>query len=229
MIEFDGKPFDLLWKRPIKYLDEPNLRGSGFSAVARVSAADWPEFGSGEDMYIKKQADFYCRPSWNSFRATPTFRREVLFLQRARQAGVNTARILGYGDIADGRVMLILAALPDVADLETQLTAYPGARATIISNVAETLVTLHRACISHGAVYPKHLLIGQAPDFKVTLIDFEKAREMPSAALAARGDLLRFVRRAQFLTAHDKRIIRDAYLGARFFAMRTLLPAALRG
>lgn len=228
MMQFDGKPFDLLWKRPIKYLDEPNLRGSGFSAVARVTAAQWPEFGDGEALYIKKQAQFYCRPAWNSFRATPTLRREVLFLQRARQAGVRTPRILGYGDIADGRVMLLLAAIPDVVDLDVQLTAHPAARATIIGNVAAQLVALHRAGINHGAIYPKHLLVGPAPDYDVTLIDYEKCRELP-AALAARTDLMRFLRRSPFLTAADHSILGAAYRASGILGMAALLPAALRG
>ena len=228
MIQFDGKPFDKLWKRPIEYVDKPNFRGGGFSAVARVTTAQWPEFGDGGYFYVKKQAQYYCRPSWNSFRATPTLRREVLFLQRARQAGVATPRILGYGDIADGRVMLMLSALPDVQDLDVRIAAHPAARATIVGNVAALLIRLHKGGICHGAIFPKHLLVGPAPDFDITLIDYEKARELP-AALAARSDLSRFLRRAPFFTDDDRKIIAAAYLGAGITAMRLLLPAALRG
>lgn len=204
--------FESIWSEEIVQLDPPNRRGKGTSCVGIVEAGEWPEFGPHLRLYVKRQQAFFCRPAWNAFRSTPTLRREVRYLQRARVLGVSVPTIVRYEESSNDRAVLILEAVTGVTDLEqaTEGTA-ESKRSMIYENVGKTLAKLHCARVLHGAVYPKHVLIETAAAHRVWLIDFEKARNVPSRITAARRDIARLLRHAPFMTDGDLAALTSAY------------------
>ena len=151
--------FDALWHCNARLLDEPNHRGGGISTVGVADTAQWPEFATNAHLFIKRQQAFFCRPAWNAFRRTPTLRREVRFIERARAVGVAVPRVVHYAESSADRALLLLEEIDATVDLERALAAATESdRAAILRNVSAMLARLHGARILHGAVYPKHVL-----------------------------------------------------------------------
>jgi len=196
--------FESLWSRTVAPLEPPNRRGDGTSEVGVVDPAAWPDLGAHPRLYVKRQRAFYCRPAWNAFRRTPTLRRELRFIRRARSLGVAVPDVVHYDEGASERALLILAEIPGVQDLALAVAgALPRERNTVFENVGKMLAKLHCAGILHGAIYPKHVLVEFAAPHMVWLIDFEKARRVMSPLKAATRDLARLLRHAPFVTAAD--------------------------
>src|SRR5512144_353406 len=209
--------FESIWNRQIIQLEPPNRRGEGTSSAGIVEAGEWPELAPRGRLYVKRQQAFFCRPAWNAFRSTPTLRREVRYLERARALGVSVPMVVRYEEGPDGRAVLILAELTGVTDLQRSVEgALDSARTLIFENVGKMLVKLHSARVLHGAVYPKHVLVETAAPHRVWLIDFEKARNVASRFRAADRDLDRLLRHSPFMTNVDVASLLSAY-GARCF------------
>jgi tRNA A-37 threonylcarbamoyl transferase component Bud32 len=209
--------FESIWNRQVIALDPPNRRGEGTSSAGIVEAAEWPEFGPHGRLYVKRQRAFFCRPAWNAFRSTPTLRREVRYLERARTLGLSVPTIVRYAEGSGGRAVLVLAEITGVTNLQQATEGAPASvRALIFENTGKMLVKLHAARVLHGAVYPKHVLVETAPPHRVWLIDFEKARGVMSPLRAAVPDLDRLVRHSPFMTNADAESLLAAYDGRRF-------------
>ncbi len=221
--------FESLWDRNVRLLDEPNHRGAGTSAVGVADAARWPEFAAHARIFIKRQQAFFCRPPWNAFRRTPTLRREVRFLNRARALGVGVPKVIHYTEGSDDRALLLLEEIDGTADLEHALaTATLSDRATVLRDVSAMLARLHDARILHGAVYPKHVLIDVAAPHRCWLIDFEKARHVATRSRAAERDLTRLLRHAPFIVEGDLEALLSAYDARAFRTLRRRLGAVLQ-
>ena len=204
--------FELLWHLSARALDAPNRRGAGTSSVAVVDSGAWPLGDVARCIYLKRQQAFFCRPPWNAFRRTPTLRRERRFLERARDLGIDVPRVVYYGEADGDRAILAVEEVAAAVDLERALArADDVERARIVERLGDALATLHAARIRHGALYPKHILIGSTAPRRVALIDFEKARATSSASRAAARDLDRLARHAPFLTDADWRVVRSRY------------------
>ena len=201
--------FELLWNLPARSLEVPNRRGAGTSSVAVVDAGAWPLGATSGRVFLKRQRAFFCRPAWNAFRRTPTARREVRFLARARAIGVDAPTVAYYGEVGD-RAILAVDEISGAVDFERVLAGASGeTRDAIIRSVGAALATLHAARIVHGALYPKHILVGAGDPRRVALIDFEKGRVALTAARASARDLDRLARHAPFLSAHDWSLLRE--------------------
>ena len=208
--------FELLWNLSVPALDAPNRRGAGTSTVARVDAKAWPLGSIERCVYLKRQQAFFCRPPWNAFRRTPTLRRERRFLECARELGLDVPRVAYYGEGTDDRAILAVEEVGDAVDLEHALVrANDAGRVRILERVGDALAILHAARIRHGALYPKHILVGSTEPIRVTLIDFEKGRGACSASRAAVRDLDRLARHAPFLSDADWRTLRSRYAARR--------------
>ena len=204
--------FELLWNLSARALDAPNRRGAGTSSVALVESGAWPFSATTRRVYLKRQQAFFCRPPWNAFRRTPTLRRERRFLERARGIGLDVPRIVYYGEGTLDRAILAIEAVDAAVDFEQALArAGDAERARIVERVGDALATLHAARIRHGALYPKHILVGSSEPPRVVLIDFEKGRGAWSRSRAATVDLARLARHAAFLTERDWRVLRSRY------------------
>jgi tRNA A-37 threonylcarbamoyl transferase component Bud32 len=218
--------FESLWNRDLAPLEPPNRRGDGFSVVCVVEAAAWPELGAHGRLYVKRQQAFFCRPAWNAFRRTPTLRRELRFIARARALGIAAPIVVRYEEGSGDRAVLVLGEIPCAQDLEHALASASAAdRSDTLKNVGEMLAKLHCARVLHGAVYPKHVLITRAAPY-TWLIDFEKARRVLSRSSAAERDLMRLLRHAPFITHDDLDVLLKAYDPRRFRDLRDRLQAA---
>jgi tRNA A-37 threonylcarbamoyl transferase component Bud32 len=216
--------FESIWNRQIVALDPPNRRGQGTSSAGIVEAGEWPELGQHGRLYVKRQQAFFCRPAWNAFRSTPTLRREVRYLERARALGVSVPTVVRYEEGSDGRAVLILAEIAGVTDLQQAIEGAPDStRAQIFENTGKMLVKLHAARVLHGAVYPKHVLVAAAAPHPVWLIDFEKARNVASRRRAAHRDLDRLLRHSPFMADADVGSLLAAYDARCFERLRSRL------
>ncbi len=220
--------FESVWNRQIIALDPPNRRGEGTSSAGIVEAGEWPDLGPHGRLYVKRQQAFFCRPAWNAFRSTPTLRREVRYLERARALGVSVPTVVRYEEGSEGRAVLVLAEIAGVTDLQRAVEGAPDpARDQIFENTGKMLVKLHAARILHGAVYPKHVLVEAAAPHRVWLIDFEKARDVVSRFRAADRDLDRLLRHSPFMKSADIESLLSAYDARCFERLRIRFERAL--
>src|SRR5262249_24564748 len=145
-------------------------------------------------------------------RRTPTLRRERRFLDRARATGVAVPNIAYNGEGSADRAILAVEEVAGAIDLERALAASDAAlRTLILERVGDALAALRAARIVHGALYPKHVLVGVEAPYRVTLIDFEKGHTAIDVRRAARRELDRLARHAPFLTSADWAVLRQRY------------------
>lgn len=180
-------------------------RGRGTSEVFLEYAQHWGA-GSGR-VYVKRQHAYSCRPPWRLFLKTPTLHRECRALNRCRRIGINVPHVVAYRE-EGGYAQLVLEAIDDALPLDHALNEPDADRATIVGNVASVIGRLHSAGWAHGALYPDHILVGPAPDYEVTLIDLEKARQ---TRLKRRDDLNRFLRYTTMMRSREVHIFRRHY------------------
>lgn len=186
-------------------LKEPNLRGTGTSTVQRCPGDAWPEVGN-NDVIIKIQNDYCCRPLWNWYRRTPVVGRERRALLGARSAGVHVPLVIDYRLTAAG-TELVTTVIPNALHLDVALERFPAQRSNILRNVGYEVGKLHRARLTHGALYREHILVCPDRGFRVYLVDLEKGRR----SFRAGRDLARFVRRNGYLSERDRAEFRQGY------------------
>lgn len=198
-----------------RLLKAPNVNRGGRSVVVRGPLGSSPEVG---DVISKIQDGYYCRPLWNGFRRTPLVRRELRALQAFHAAGVHVPEILSYEQ--SGERARLVTQLVDGLHLKAALDRHPDARARILINVGREIGKAHRAAWTHGALYDSHILVSPDRDFRVCLVDLEKAHR----SLRMRRDLARLVRRNPYLSALDLADVARGYL--EFMPLgRALFPA----
>lgn len=162
--------------------------GHGVSAVYVEPAGDWD--APGEQVYVKRQRHYYCRPAWRLFRRTPTLRRELRGLDACRKLGIGVPVVVSYRESGPD-AELVLEEVRGTRPLAQALEQFDADRNTILGNLAEVIGRLHRAGWAHGALYSDHVLIGPPPEHAVALIDLEKARR---SRRRRRSDLERLIR-----------------------------------
>lgn len=190
-------------------LKSPNVRGKGISTVRRDSSDSWPEIG-GNDVIVKVQRGYDCRPLWNWGRRTPVALRERRALLGCRAAGVHVPLVLEYRQTEEG-AELTTTVVPDALSLDVALERYADQRSRILANAGFEIGKLHRARWTHGALYSDHILVCPDSDFRVYLIDLEKGRR----SIRTARDLARFERYNSYLTGADLGDFRRGYESGR--------------
>lgn len=190
-----------------KLVKLPQHRRGGTSAVYLEPGGPW---GLEEQrVYVKRQSNYYCRPPWRCFLATPTLRREVRALRAWRRLGIPVPVLVSYrqeGLNAELALAEVVGALP-----LAEAFADPCAdRLRIIVNLATHLGRLHRAGWTHGSLRSEHILVLPS-DSTVVFLDLEKARR--SRRLRER-DLARFWRSADFLRSEERVTFQSWYEAA---------------
>ncbi len=180
------------------------MRGQGVSEVHLAPGDAWS--APCPRVYVKRQQSYFCRPLWRLLRRTPTLRRELRGLQACCRLGIPVPPVIWYQE-QHGGAELVLAEVPASLPLDQALLEPDADRAAIVRQTAATIARLHRAGWCHGALYPCHILVGAGPDYRVTLIDLEKARHNP---LRRHSDLDRFHRHAE-LTPAEREAFAAAY------------------
>jgi tRNA A-37 threonylcarbamoyl transferase component Bud32 len=193
-----------LWEWPGVPVEAPNTGRGGRSEVLRIELP-------GALGYLKRQRGHTTR-SWRApLRGEPTLAREVRMLRAAARAGVGTPALLTFATGPGRGALLLTVALEGYAPPDAALSAM--ARRAQLRAAARALARLHGGWLQHGALYPKHLLLGLAPDgYDVRILDFEKARRRPPP-LAARRDLDSLNRHAHGYSRTDRLRFLLAYRG----------------
>ena len=96
-------------------------------------------------------------------------------------------RLLGSGELADGRLFLLLDWIPGVPFDAGALEACPRPPFEAAIAACESLGRLHEQALAHGDVKPSHLLLDQ--DGAVGWIDLGSAHRYQDPAAAGPGDL----------------------------------------
>ncbi|MCG3170584.1 MAG: hypothetical protein CALGDGBN_02151 [Pseudomonadales bacterium] len=198
--------FDALWRLPHEFVEAPNHRRAGWSAVVRA--------GSGGHVFYVKRQENQCRRSLRHPLGRPSFVFEAESLQQWRQAGLPVVELVAHGcRRRDGvwQAVLVTAAVPPnyrpLLDLRDRSDPWPPA---VLRRVGEQLCGLHAAGWRHGSLYPGHVYVDPASG-ELLLIDLERARRHRRAESAALSDLRQFLRRCTWLSCASRTTLLAAY------------------
>lgn len=123
------------------------------------------------------------RSGWSSRRAA---RREVEGLRLLRAAGVPTAELAAWGELADGRSFVMLADLAGYRPADTLVAGgLPFDR--LLLPTARLAARLHGAGLHHRDLYLCHFFVAELPpELDVRLIDAARVRRLPRWPLRRR-------------------------------------------
>ena len=210
--------FEALWDLDLPLFEPPNRRRGGTSSVARLTAA-----GIDTALFLKRQTDHASRSLVHPLRGEATAAREWRNLRALARLGLEVAEPVYFGlRRRDGRLraILVTAEVRDARPLDDWLreraTASPGRRRPVLHALARAVRRLHDAGYRHGALYPKHLFVGErgeGHDPVIRWIDLESCRLTPFRRRAALRDLDALNRRTQGATRSDRMVFLKAYLG----------------
>lgn len=182
-------------------------RSGGVSSVHLEPGERWGL--DGQRVYVKRQTDYYCRPPWRVFLATPTLRRELRALQAWRALGIRVPAVVAYrqqGSSAE----LVVAEVLDAVPLEQAMRRSGSDRQRVVIRLARALGRLHRSGWTHGSLGSPHILVG-TEDCAITFIDLEKAKR---SGRLRRRDLDRFWRRTGWFTPAERSLFAAEYRAA---------------
>jgi hypothetical protein len=195
--------FEHYWHLTYPSLDVRNQRGAGWSEVLYLA---------NENLFIKRQCNFFCRSFRHPWRGEPTLAREYRALQRLQVLGLNVPVVHFFGMRVSGAEHQAVLAVQGLTGWQAgeclnPLTLSLRERRQVLHGVATTIARLHRLSMQHGCLYPKHIfyrlepckdgeatLSATAP--QVALIDLEKAKRVYHWRHAALHDLDQLARRA---------------------------------
>jgi hypothetical protein len=184
--------FAELWALQAPWVEEPNRRRSGWSGVVRGKLST----GAGEavTVFIKRQQGHCFRGLRPPFRRRPTAYRELRCLRLADKHSIHTAKFVYYGERKVNGIWQSIFVTREVLHCQS-LSRYlmeakrrPEEEVNRVLREAATCIgDFHRLGLQHGALYGKHILLGDRPlpperpalapgRRAVYLIDLEKAR-----------------------------------------------------
>lgn len=170
--------------------------GKGRSTVYLCPGGPWGK--PDQQLYVKTQEHYNCRPGWRLWQPTPTFACEARALQACHALGMSVPELVSFrseGDVTE-------LALGDIADAvplnKFYMIASAGRLHSVMQELGEMVGVMHRAGWVHRALLPGHVLIQPNAQDKVWLIDFEKTRRA-FFKRSFESDIERFVRHCHFL------------------------------
>ncbi len=210
--------FEHWWTLPGDWIEPPNERGKGWSAVLRAP-------NDGRPLYVKRQFNYFCRTLRHPL-GWPTASRERHYLDRLDQLGIDVPVPVFHGVRKTERgieAVLVTEELTGYTDLGTLSSLDPARRAEVAHALGTVLGRLHRARLQHSCLYDKHVMVrlddGQPP--RIALIDLEKMRPCLTRRNAARRDLDQLHRRQRIFSPEDWQVLLNAHAQA----MRTDSPS----
>jgi hypothetical protein len=198
------KNFDDLWNLELDWVEEPNVRRSGWSRIGKTELR-LPDGGTLK-IYIKRQSGHNYRTLRHPLTGVPTFRREYLNLQALQRIGVHGATILCYGERHQLDAVLVLESLEEFTDMDDWNKNHAGqlppeeVKATL-HEVAAALYRIHQGHYQYGCLYGKHIFIRisrDLPQDRVRFIDLEKMHRGLSVRTSISRDMRQFIRRSNY-------------------------------
>ena len=204
--------FDYFWQLPKNWVEPPNYRRGGWSGVIthRLNG----EQIDNQMLFVKLQSNSVFKTFKRPYSGLPTFYREFLNTQKAKKAGVNVLDFVYYGQRGLDAI-LVSKSLEGYLELNQALTATEEQsmlREHLIQALADNLVKLHKANISHGSLYQKHVFVKlvDANTIDLRFIDFEKSRRASRKKCIVR-DLYTLFKSTDGLTMQERDFILDKY------------------
>ena len=195
-------------REPAELVKPPQSRRSGgVSSVYLEPGARWGL--EGQRIYVKCQTDYFCRPPWRGFLATPTLRREVRALRAWRALGIPVPVVVAYRQ-QGLRAELALAEVQGGVPFDEAMARPDADRRTLVIQLARVVGRLHRSGWTHGALSSEHILVNP-DDGTITFIDLEKAKR---SRRLRRRELERFWRHSDCFRADERALFEAEYSDA---------------
>lgn len=202
--------FDGWWNMPGDWIEEPNIRRSGWSGMVtcRIGATLY---------FIKKQNNHLCRSLFHPL-GIPTTDREFTNIQRLSALGIKVPEPVFHGNrkTAEGFAgLLVTRELEGFKAIDTATTLSPEQKTRLAAAVGQTVGRMHRARLQHSCLYDKHVMFRWQEDGpEIALIDLEKLRRPYLPWRAAEHDLDQLRRHQQIWTTEDWQTLLAAHTAA---------------
>lgn len=200
--------FEDVWSLPGNWVEEPNYRRGGWSAVSVHRVSFW---GVSKLIYVKRQEGQLRRTLGSYLRARPTYWHEKNTISTLFNQFELAPELLLFGESSGGRStrsILATAALDNYQSLSELLAAelYSPLLERYLSAISRQVALLHSMKIAHGALFPNHIYINPET-LSVKFIDFERSRRFLTQKNAAAHDYEKLFRRNYGLNECQRKIL----------------------
>ncbi len=173
--------FNYFWHLPKNWFEPPNYRRGGWSGVITHQLPQTAT-SDAQSLFVKLQSKSVFKTIKRPFRGLPTFYREYVNTQRAKAAGVSVLEFVYYGQ-RDLNAILVSKSLEGYLEFNKALLLCsddPVIKKKLVNLLADNLIKIHGAYISHGALNQKHILVkfSNTSIIDLCIIDFEKSRKI---------------------------------------------------
>ena len=200
------------WKLDIPWFEAPNKKKHGWSGVVTTHL---PAYGT---VFIKRQANYFKNCLRHPIRGELSLQKEYRNILRLKNYGMPTLNVC-YFDTAylDKKWcgILITTALNQYLNLNEWIQIYPKEWPQLQATLIKQLATLHQHHWSHGALYPKHILVKKIfseQTIDLRLIDLENMHHLSSKLWCAFKDLNKLNRYSEGISIKKRLKFLKAYL-----------------
>jgi len=204
--------FEQLWSLPENWVEKPNSRRGGWSAVSTHT------FNGDVRTYVKRQRNHCYRAIHLFGRLIPTARREWDSLIKLKDLGIPAPEAVIYGErrAKEGyQAVLITKALENYSNLTRALEELPSQedRTPVIHAVVALLKRFHGSGIQHNSLSGEHIFMKNTGNgtWAAALIDLEKCRRSLTPFLGSARDLAYFLSHTPKLTTQNKDFLIQEY------------------
>lgn len=219
------------------WFEKPNERRGGWSGVARMKLTGATAADRDLNVFQKIQKNHYYRAPGTLFRRQLTYKREFTALRRLESITDALPRLLQFAEWemnGDKYGLIITQSLDGWHPFNEWLKSpeSSGLLESSLNAIAGTLRQMHQKRWAHFGLFPKHVFVKQAhrKGIQIRLIDFEKARQMPTREQCAIEDVSRFLRHTHALSTTEKKLFLECYFQTKHFSFsQNLLIRRMRG
>ena len=222
---------------PFEWFEEPNERRGGWSGVARMKLTGPSAADQDLNVFLKIQKNHYYRSPGTLFRRNLTYKREFNALRRLESITDTLPRLLQFAEWqmnGDKYGLIITQSLDGWHPFDKWLASpeSSGLLESCLEAIAGTLRQMHQKRWAHFGLFPKHVFVKQTDRecIRIKLIDFEKARQLPTREQCVIEDVSRFLRHTHALSAAEKKLFLECYFQTKHFSFwKKLLIRRMRG
>jgi len=198
--------FEGFWDLARHWVEDSNVRRSGWSGVIRHTIADGEK--GNFSMFVKLQENHNYRSPVHMLRWRPTLSRDFLNIRRLEGIGVPTVEPVFYAERRkDDKLQAVLATVSldgyrDLNSIFEDSSVSSPIRHSILHCLADTVWLIHFHRLQHNSLSGKHVMIKLKENdmLDMRILDQEKMRKSWSWLRTAVCDLEKFIRFTPALT-----------------------------
>jgi len=211
-----------LGRKEFEWFETPNKRRGGWSGVSRIVLKTKSDVS--EPVFLKIQQNHFYRSWRNAFLKKLSYTREFHAIRQLQHITSCVPEIIMHAEWKQNgaRMCVIMSkSLDEWQSLAHWLARRPGREDIyrVLTALADTLRPIHQASWAHFGLFQKHIFVrkGDEGDYKIKLIDFEKARKTILARQSVIEDLSRFLRHSKNLDDEVKIFFLQSYFQTQSF------------